>query len=379
MDDWSDLLAGEGSLSLDWSFLDFNDTSENDSSLQAVNCCSVGICDPSADQDFDAVFIPILYSLAFFVGTLGNGLLLGVLSKSRRNWSVADTFIFHLAVADILLLLTMPLWAATAAQAGGWSFGTPLCKCAEALFTINFYCGIFLLACISIDRYLSIVHATQMFSRRNPRFVQVSCLAVWILSFLLSIPEWIFREAVKDVRRDVTECTYSTSIETFNDLRFGLRLLYHIAGFLLPSAILIFCYSSILQRLKCSAQGLQKQRAFRVIVAIVVVFFICWTPYNIVLMVDTLHTQSDDMALSCGAKSSLQIAMTVTSSIGFLHCSLNPILYAFVGVKFRRQLLDILRSLGCKLKAGSKRTLSAKSSRTSVLSESADTSNSLAI
>ncbi|KAM9797850.1 C-X-C chemokine receptor type 3.1 [Neosynchiropus ocellatus] len=348
-------------------------------SLLAGNCCPVGICDPSADLDFEAVFIPILYSLAFFVGILGNGLLLGVLSKSRRKWSVADTFIFHLAVADILLLMTMPLWAATAAQTGGWSFGTPLCKCAEALFTINFYCGIFLLACISIDRYLSIVHATQMFSRRNPWFVQVSCLAVWTLSFLLSIPEWIFREAVKDKRRGVTECTYSTSIETFDDLLFGLRLLYHIAGFLLPSVILIFCYSSILRRLKCSAQGLQKQRAFRVIVTIVVVFFICWTPYNIVLMVDTLHAQSNDTALSCGVKSSLQIAMTVTSSIGFLHCSLNPILYAFVGVKFRRQLLDILRSLGCKLKAGSRRTLSTKSSRTSVLSDSAETSNSLAI
>ena len=249
---------------------------------------------------------------------------------------------------------------------------------------INFYCGIFLLACISLDRYLSIVHATQMYSRRNPWVVHISCMVVWLFSLLLSIPDWIFLEALEDIRRDKTECVHNflkfdnlsedalKVSRSVGDWRLASRLLYHIVGFLLPSAILIFCYSSILRRLRCGSQGLQKQKAFRVIVAVVAVFFLCWTPYNITLMVDTLNTGSSNE--TCGVRSSLEKARIITSSVGYLHCSLNPILYAFVGVKFRRQLLNILRSLGCKMK-----TIHQSSRRSSIWSESGDTSNSIAI
>lgn len=353
------------------------------------DCCEGGdVCDLNEGMRFEAVFLPALYSVAFVVGVLGNGVLLGVLVQSRRTWSVTDTFILHLGVADVLLLVTLPFWAAQAAQTDGWTFGTPLCKITGAVFTINFYCGIFLLACISLDRYLSIVHATQMYSRRKPWVVQLSCLAVWLFSLLLSIPDWIFLDAVVDGRRQKTECVrnylkLASGAEddwrqTVEKWRLASRLLYHTVGFLLPSTILIFCYSCILRRLRCGSQGLQKQKAFRVIVAVVVVFFLCWTPYNITLMVDTLQPDKNS-GDTCGVRSSLEKAKTITSSVGYLHCSLNPILYAFVGVKFRRQLLDILRSLGCKLKTSAKLQSAGTSRKSSFWSESADTSNSIAV
>lgn len=246
---------------------------------------------------------------------------------------------------------------------------------------------------------MSIIHATQMYSRRNPWLVHASCVAVWIFSLLLSIPEWIFLEALEDERsHEVTsgykiQCVpnylkfapppesgsnFSASrAQIVTDWQLASRLLYHIVGFLLPSAVLIFCYSCILLRLQCGLQGLQKQKAVRVIVAVVVVFFLCWTPYNITLMVDTLHSGSSNE--TCGTKSSLDKARTITATIGYLHCSLNPVLYAFVGVKFRRQLVDILNSVGCRLKRGTRLHSAMSSRRSSFWSESGDTSKSIAI
>ncbi|KAM4600714.1 C-X-C chemokine receptor type 3.1 [Polymixia lowei] len=377
------LMANNGKITVDENFFDdYLDYFGNDSSPSdgyGDTCCSEGtVCDHTEGMHFDAVFIPVLYSLALVVGLLGNGLLLGVLAQRRRAWSVTDTFILHLGVADTLLLVTLPFWAAQAAQKHGWSFGTPTCKVAGAMFTINFYCGIFLLACISLDRYLSIVHAAQMYSRRKPWLVQVSCLVVWLFSLLLSIPDWIFLQAVKDTRSGRTECVHNYQIASQSTTywRLGSRLLYHTVGFLLPSVILLFCYSCILLRLQRGSQGLKKQRAVRVILALVAVFFVCWTPYNITLMVDTLHS-NNTIVQTCDSRTSLDKALIITSSLGYLHCSLNPVLYAFVGVKFRRQLLDILRSLGCKLKTGAR--LHSASRRSSIWSESGDTSNSIAI
>uniref|UniRef100_A0A674D2V7 C-X-C chemokine receptor type 3 n=1 Tax=Salmo trutta TaxID=8032 RepID=A0A674D2V7_SALTR len=339
-------------------------------------CCSTGGVCSMEGMRFDAVFLPIFYSLTLVLGLLGNGLVLLVLVQRRRSWSVTDTFILHLGMADTLLLLTLPLWAVQAA--GEWSFGTPLCKITGAMFTINFYCGIFLLACISLDRYLSVVHAVQMYSRRKPWMVQASCMSVWLLSLLLSIPDWHFLESVRDTRRDKVECVhnYPSLSQSGFDWRLASRLLYHTVGFLLPSAVLLFCYSCILLQLQRGSQGLQKQRAVRVILALVLVFFLCWTPYNITLMVDTLYS-NNTLVDTCGSQKALDISLTATSSLGYLHCSLNPVLYAFVGVKFRRHLLDKLKSRDCKLKSGVR--LQTARRRSSMWSESGDTSHTSAI
>ncbi|XP_064204716.1 C-X-C chemokine receptor type 3-like isoform X1 [Anguilla rostrata] len=344
---------------------DYNDT-------EGDTCCVGGVCTQHSTMRFEAVFVPALYSVLLVLGLLGNGLVLAVLAQLRRGWSVTDTFILHLAVADTLLLLTLPFWAKQAAS--GWSFGTPVCKMAGALFQINFYCGIFLLACISLDRYLSIVHAVQMYSRKKPWLVQTSCLCVWVFCLLLSIPDWVFLQAVADARRDDrVECVhvYTLYYDSSKDWRLGSRLLYHTVGFLLPSAIMVVCYSCILFRLHRGSQGQQKQKAIRVILALVAAFFVSWTPYNVTLMVDTLHDR-EAIEDTCGTRTALDVSRAVTSALGYMHCCLNPVLYAFVGVKFRRHLVRMLKVLGCKLKG----QVRSGSRRSSVWSQSGHTSTS---
>lgn len=116
--------------------LDYLNYSDNDT--LGEGCCADGdVCDLTSSREFEATSIMVLYLLAFVVGVLGNGLLLLVLVQGRRTWSVTDTFILHLAVADVLLLVTLPTWAAQAAQAEGWTFGTPLCKITGAVFMVR--------------------------------------------------------------------------------------------------------------------------------------------------------------------------------------------------------------------------------------------------
>lgn len=84
-----------------------------------------------------AVLLPIIYSLVLVVGLLGNALLLAVLVQKRRSWSISDTFILHLSVSDLLLLVSLPLWAAEAAQVSGWCCGGSLCKISGAVFNVS--------------------------------------------------------------------------------------------------------------------------------------------------------------------------------------------------------------------------------------------------
>ena len=101
-------------------------------------CCGAGeVCDFTEGMRFDAVFLPLLYSVAVVLGLLGNGLVFWILAQKKRSWTVTDTFILHLGVADSMLLFTLPFWAAEATQTEGWSFGTPLCKITGAVFQVR--------------------------------------------------------------------------------------------------------------------------------------------------------------------------------------------------------------------------------------------------
>ncbi|KAG7469266.1 hypothetical protein MATL_G00127030 [Megalops atlanticus] len=299
-------------------------------------------CTASNHLRFEAVLIPILYSLALVLGLLGNGLVLAVLCRLQRSWSVTDTFILHLTLADTVLLLTLPFWAVEAAQ--GWSFGGPSCKLMGAIFQINFYCGIFLLACISLDRYLSIVHAVQMYSRCKPWVVQASCLCVWLFCLLLSIPDLVLLEPIEEARRGgKTVCShnYLKFDTSAKDWRMASRLVYHIVGFILPALVMVFCYSCILLRLNRGSQGPQKQKAIRVILVLVVVFFVSWTPFNITLIADTFHSEGD-VSGACKSRAALDVALVVTTALACVHSCLNPALYSCLCINFRRHLLDML-------------------------------------
>uniref|UniRef100_A0A8C7X6A1 Chemokine (C-X-C motif) receptor 3, tandem duplicate 1 n=1 Tax=Oryzias sinensis TaxID=183150 RepID=A0A8C7X6A1_9TELE len=291
-------------------------------SLYHNECCEGGyFCAPNEVRKFEALFMPIVLSLTFAVGIPGNGLLVGILFGRKRTWSVADIFILHLGIADILLLVTLPLWAAQSADE--WKFGRLTCKMAGSLYTVNFYSGIFLLVCISLDRYFSVVHA-QMYSRRKPWVVHVSCLVVWLFSLLLSIFDWIFLDVSPD-RLNRRQCLRNYTIEDMDEWTVLSRSIFHTVGFLIPSVVLIFCYASIFHRLRSGNQNLHKQRACKVIMAVVAVFFVCWTPFNISLFVDTIYLRNRND--TCQSSAALSKALKVTQSFGYIHCSLNPILY----------------------------------------------------
>lgn len=101
-----------------------------------------------------------------------------------------------------------------------------------------------------------------------------------------------------------------------------ITLIYEIVVLMLSSAIMIFCYSCSMDQLWRGAQGFKKQKAFKIIMAAIAVFFLCWTLYNITRWKHFILTQATKLVQSQ-----------------------HLILYAFVGVEFRYRLLSIPRSL----------------------------------
>lgn len=304
-----------------------------------------------------------MYSLVFLLAVVGNSLVLCVIRRYRNTqrggpcaFSLTDTFLLHLAISDLLLAFTLPLFAVQ--WANQWVFGLVVCKISGAIFNLNRYSGILFLACISFDRYLAIVHAVNSTWKRNTYHAQIACCFIWVICFGLSVVEIAFKQVVQtNTLGDVTlERCMVWYTDNSTQWQVGLHLVSIILGFGIPLLVMLYCYIRIFRSL-CNASRHQKRKSLWLITSLVSVFVICWAPYNCFQLTDCLHRMGMVMG-SCQLNHVLDIGTLITESMGLTHCALNPLLYGFVGVKFRRELVKM-----CKGMMG-KETRNIRSSKT---------------
>lgn len=304
------------------------------------------ICEEKKDPLllFHTVFQPLIFGVVFLIGLTGNGLLLIVLLKRRHNLRITEIYLLHLAVADLLLLFTFPF--AVTQSIAGWLFGNFLCKLVGLANRLNLVCGCLLLACISFDRYLAIVHAIPSLQTRRPRTVHLTCGLLWLLCLLVTIPNLVFLSVEKDNNSTRLSCYYNSHGIHGSNWKLTSHFITHLC-FFLPLVIMGYCYTFVVITLRQSHRSLEKQGAIRLALLVTVVFCLCWLPYNLTILMNTLVDLEAMPKLSCPAQDTLDRAVIVTESIGFSHCCLNPILYAFIGVRFRRDLLQLLAKTKC--------------------------------
>ncbi|KAM3585089.1 uncharacterized protein V6R79_007250 [Siganus canaliculatus] len=296
-------------------------------------------CEMEPLDNTTALIMCILLIAIFLLAIPGNLLVGWVIGTSKQALTPSDVYLFHLTIADGLMALTLPFWAVSLIR--GWIFGDFMCKFLNLIIEANFYTSILFLACISIDRYLVIVHARESLRSRQRLCSWVLCAAVWVLGGALALPA-LFNDATKlqpDSHRLI--CTENYDIGTASSWRLATRVFLHVFGFLLPLVVMVTCYSITIARL-LHTRCFQKHRAMKVIIAVVIAFLLCWMPYHLTTMVDTI-LRADLVLFDCAMRRAVSRALYVTNSLALLHSCINPVLYAFVGEKFRRNMTLLLQ------------------------------------
>ncbi|XP_059364659.1 C-C chemokine receptor type 5-like [Carassius carassius] len=293
-------------------------------------------CNNGNTKAFSEVFLPTLYSLVFIIGFIGNGLVVWVLIRYRQKSNMTDVCLFNLALSDLLFLVSLPFWAHSAMDV--WIFGNFMCHFITGLFTLGQYGSIFFMVLMTLDRYVVIVHAHSIFSRnRSVKMGLVLASFVWMLSLFVSLPNIIFAKAKIEKNIKVScksEFPEDTAWMSFTYLKMNLLTL------VIPLIIMSYCYSQIIPTL-LSIKSQKRHKVIKLILAVVAVYFLFWTPYNIVMFL--MYLQKHDYLVACKWHTSLSLAMQWVETIAFCHCCLNPIIYAFAGQKFRRAVLKVLK------------------------------------
>uniref|UniRef100_A0A4W4EWL1 G-protein coupled receptors family 1 profile domain-containing protein n=1 Tax=Electrophorus electricus TaxID=8005 RepID=A0A4W4EWL1_ELEEL len=281
------------------------------------------------------VYLPILYFIIFFAGVLGNLFVLVVIvSRHKRRGRLVDTFMLNLALADLVFVFTLPLWAVSARQHDQWPFGNLLCKLSSYIIAVNRFSNISFLTCMSIDRYLAIVRLMESHLLRSSRCVHFTCGVVWAASLVLGIPSLVFRRLM--MHGDSSSC-----LEDLNSSFFQVMVLLSVVlTFIFPVLVIVLCYGSIIVKLhEHSATSnlrtnARHRHSLKTVCTIITVFLVSWLPFNVFKSIQVISKISNT-ELDEDLERYLSRGLIISSCLAFVNSCVNPAIYLFLDKHFR--------------------------------------------
>ncbi|KAG3282545.1 platelet-activating factor receptor [Ictidomys tridecemlineatus] len=297
------------------------------------------------DSEFRYILFPIIYSIIFVVGVIANGYVLWVFAHlyPSKKLNEIKIFMLNLTVADLLFLITLPLWIIYYYNQGNWILPKFLCNVAGCLFFINTYCSVAFLGVITYNRFQAVtrpIRTAQATTRKRGIYLS---LVIWV--FIVAAASYFL---ILDSTNIVTpKAGLGNITRCFEHYEKGSVpvLVIHIFivfSFFLVFLIILFCNLVIIRTLllqpvqqKHNAQV--KRRALWMVCAVLAVFVICFVPHHVVQLPWTLAELGyQDSYFHQAINDAHQVTLCLLST----NCVLDPVIYCFLTKKFRKHLTE---------------------------------------
>ncbi|XP_032413665.1 chemokine-like receptor 1 [Xiphophorus hellerii] len=265
-----------------------------------------------------------VYCVIIVVGTVGNGLVIYVTGFKMKK-TVNSVWFLNLALADFLFTAFLVFTAVSLSQKHHWPFGQSMCKLNNFVSLVNMFASVFFLMVINLDRCLSTWVVAWAQNERTVFKAQIISAVIWFAAGICSTPSACFR--IVTYQDNDTQCDYNATMQQKQSL-YTFRF---VVGFLIPFLVIFLSYVAIGIRSK-RLQNVRKHLSHRVIVFIIVAFFICWLPFHVMSFIELASSNKQDLTKI------VKIGGPLTLSLAFMNSCLNPILYVFIRDDFQNQL-----------------------------------------
>ncbi|KAM3921616.1 N-formyl peptide receptor 3-like [Leptodactylus fuscus] len=270
------------------------------------------------DTTYDSYYVSNLEKISFslniitfVLGIIGNGLVIWI-AGFRMKKTISAVWFLHLAIADFLCCAGILLLIALYLHIVPYIPNVDLvCLLIIILFVINMSASVLLLTAMSIDRCVSVMWPFWAKVHRTRRLVRITAGGIWVFSVFLAGLNWLSNGW----------CIYHMS---YNEYMYNhkIRILVGLVTiFVIPFLIIVTSYVIIFIKIRKSKRPQRSQRPYRIITAVILCFFICWSPYFTWPLI-----LNDYLSPIQG-----YTIFVVATHLAFLNSCLNPIIYVFMG------------------------------------------------
>ncbi|XP_060931413.1 G-protein coupled receptor 182-like [Limanda limanda] len=296
-------------------------------------------CTIELDGDYRRIALFLLYLLIFMVGLLENVLVLWV-NWSRRHSANGVLFcVINVSLSDLMVIGILPFFLMEVTMGDVWLWGRFLCKVTNLIFVVNFYSSSLFLACMTLERYLSLTRpsAPALFPVVGRRR-WLLCGGLWLFSFVLALFENVHVDLLE---WDEPGC-YMMPEENFEVWFVCIHFLNVLFQFIGPAAVIITC-NVLIARAVRAAPEVQGRRDVWLVHVYSLVFVMCWLPYHLVVLLMVIDNL-DPWIFNCNAIEGLYFSFSLVQCLSLFHCVANPILYNFLSQSFRKNLINTVLS-----------------------------------
>ncbi|XP_070597564.1 P2Y purinoceptor 11 [Erythrolamprus reginae] len=262
----------------------------------------------------------VIIVLQFFFAVLGNGFTIYHFVTWERTWHPGIIYSFNLALCDLLYAISL-LPLAVYYYCRHWMFGFIFCKLDRFVFFVNLYGSTFFIACISLNRYVAIVHPFFARERIEPFHAKVASGLMWLLTIAISAPVLYF--STVESKGNATTCQGSAS-------RSELPVYQSYSWFLLtvgcglPFLLTLFSCVAIVCAVRRSHSTTREEKCkVKILISTVVLLYaLFYVPYHVFRNVN-LHYRLQD-----NRNAAIYITYQITKVLVNFHVCIHPFIYA---------------------------------------------------
>ncbi|CAN9501736.1 unnamed protein product [Ophioblennius macclurei] len=288
-------------------------------------------CDKS--DDFKYPLYSVVFTLVFAVGFVFNMVAVYIFSCMLKMRNETTTYMINLVVSDSLFVLSLPFRIVYFIRRN-WMFGSVLCKISVALFYTNMYGSILFLTCISVDRFLAIVHPFRSQTIRTKRNAKVACCMVWVMVLSGSIPTGFLLDTTSpnNTNSSTHFCFENYSKKQWKSELSKVVVFIETVGFIIPLLVNVFCSIMVLRTLRkpqsiSRGGSLNKKKILRMILVHLFIFCFCFIPYNVNLIFYAMVRSK--VLKGCDAEDVVRTIYPIALCIAVTNCCFDPVIYYF--------------------------------------------------
>ncbi|XP_054477517.1 free fatty acid receptor 2 [Anoplopoma fimbria] len=251
-----------------------------------------------------------VYIITFVLGFPANVLAFYTFCKKvRQKPTPIDILLLNLTISDLLFLIFLPFKMQEVMNNMMWNMPYPLCPLSAFVFYMTIYNSTFFLTAVSVERYLGVAFPIQHTLKRRPVYAVAASIFFWIFTFIhLSIvfivpfigshnsPNATSSLNVSSIGNKKKEVCYENFTQAQLRVLLPVRLELCVVLFCIPFLISSFCYINFI-RILSKLQHIGRRRRLRAIgmaLGTLLVFALCFGPYNVSHIVGYITWRSPD-------------------------------------------------------------------------------------
>uniref|UniRef100_A0A8C5DRF5 Parapinopsin-like n=1 Tax=Gouania willdenowi TaxID=441366 RepID=A0A8C5DRF5_GOUWI len=281
-----------------------------------------------------------ILSFLMFINTVlsvfNNGLVITVMLRNPSLLQPMSVMILSLAVSDLMIGLCGSLVVTITNYHGSFFIGHTACIFQG--FSVNYFGLVSLctLTLLAYERY-NVVYKPNLGLKLSMRRSVIGLFFVWIFCLFWAVAP-LFGWSSYGPEGVQTSCSLAWEERSWSN--YSYLILYTLLCFILPVAIIVYCYYKVLTymiKVSVELQGgrpsqKENEHAINMVLAMITAFFVCWLPYTVLSVVVVVDPKLYIPPLIA----TMPMYFAKTSPV------YNPIIYFLSNKQFRDCTLEVL-------------------------------------